>query len=66
MKKLFAVIALAGLLTACNNEEAAKKEAADKATADSVRVRGYNSINIRSNYQVLEIRSPKEILEYED
>ena len=37
MKKLFAIIAVAGLLTACNNEEAAKKEAADKATADSVR-----------------------------
>ena len=30
------------------------------------RIRGYNSINIRSNYQALEIRSPKEILEYED
>lgn len=30
------------------------------------RIRGYNSINIRNNYQVLEIRSPKEILEYED
>ena len=30
------------------------------------RIRGYNSINIRSNYQSLEIRSPKEILEYED
>lgn len=30
------------------------------------RIRGYNSINIRSNYQTLEIRSPKEILEYED
>jgi predicted nucleic acid-binding protein len=30
------------------------------------RIRGYNSINIRSNYQQLEIRSPKEILEYED
>lgn len=30
------------------------------------RIRGYNSINIRSNYQPLEIRSPKEILEYED
>ena len=26
------------------------------------RIRGYNSINIRSNYQSLEIRSPKEIL----
>ena len=30
------------------------------------RIRGYNSINIRSNYQSLEIRSPKEIFEYED
>lgn len=30
------------------------------------RIRGYNSINIRSNYHSLEIRSPKEILVYED
>ncbi len=30
------------------------------------RIRGYNSINIRSNYHSLEIRSPIEILEYED
>lgn len=30
------------------------------------RIRGYNSINTRSNYQTLEIRSPKEIIEYED
>lgn len=30
------------------------------------RIRGYNSINIRLNYQSLEIRSPKEIIEYED
>lgn len=37
MKKLFAIIAVAGLLTACNNEEAAKIEAAEKATADSLR-----------------------------
>jgi predicted nucleic acid-binding protein len=29
------------------------------------RIRGYNSINIRSNYQSLEIRSPKEIIGYE-
>lgn len=29
------------------------------------RIRGYNSINIRFNYQPLEIRSPKEIIEYE-
>lgn len=30
------------------------------------RIRGYNSINLRMNYISLEIRSPKEILEYED
>ena len=30
------------------------------------RIRGFNSINISSNYQVLEIRSPQEILEYEE
>ena len=30
------------------------------------RIRGYNSINIKMNYSSLEIRSPKEILEYED
>lgn len=30
------------------------------------RIRGYNSVNIRSNYPSLEIRSPKEILEYEE
>lgn len=30
------------------------------------RIRGYNSINIRLNYTPLEIRSPKEITEYED
>ena len=30
------------------------------------RIRGYNSINIKINYSSLEIRSPKEILEYED
>jgi len=30
------------------------------------KIRGYNSINLRSNYQPLEIRSPKEIIEYED
>jgi len=29
------------------------------------RIRGYNSINNRLNYQSLEIRSPKEIIEYE-
>jgi len=30
------------------------------------RIRGYNSINIRLNYGNLEIRSPKEIITYED
>lgn len=30
------------------------------------RIRGYNSINLRCNYQSLEIRSPKEIIVYED
>ncbi len=30
------------------------------------RIRGYNAINIRSNYSLLEIRSPKEIIQYED
>ncbi|MET4082276.1 putative nucleic acid-binding protein [Pedobacter sp. UYP30] len=30
------------------------------------RIRGYNSVNLRMNYLSLEIRSPKELLEYED
>lgn len=30
------------------------------------RIRGYNAINIKMKYLSLEIRSPKEILEYED
>ncbi len=30
------------------------------------RIRGYNSINLRSNYPSLEIRSPKEIVDYEN
>jgi predicted nucleic acid-binding protein len=30
------------------------------------RIRGYNSVNMRANYPTLEIRSPKEIIEYED
>lgn len=30
------------------------------------RIRGYNSVNLKMNYLSLEIRSPKEILEYED
>ncbi|MCF8357209.1 MAG: hypothetical protein K9H26_00520 [Prolixibacteraceae bacterium] len=30
------------------------------------RIRGYNSINMKMNYAPIEIRSPKEIIEYED
>jgi hypothetical protein len=30
------------------------------------RIRGYNSVNIRSGYTALEIRSPKDIINYED
>ena len=30
------------------------------------RIRGYNSINLRMNYPSLEIRSPKEIIDYEN
>lgn len=30
------------------------------------RIRGYNSINLREGYQQLDIRSPKEIIGYED
>ncbi len=30
------------------------------------RIRGYNSINLRMNYPPLEIRSPKEIVDYEN
>lgn len=30
------------------------------------RIRGYNSVNLRMNYPSLEIRSPKEIVEYEN
>lgn len=29
------------------------------------RIRGYNSVNLRQGYQVLEIRSPKDIVDYE-
>ena len=30
------------------------------------RIRGYNAVNLKSGYQTLEIRSPKDIIEYED
>lgn len=30
------------------------------------RIRGYNGINIKNGYPVLEIRSPKEVIDYED
>jgi len=30
------------------------------------RIRGYNSINIRKGYSILEIRSPKDMIDYEN
>lgn len=30
------------------------------------RIRGYNAINIKNGYQALEIRSPKDLINYED
>ena len=30
------------------------------------RIRGYNSVNLRHGYSTLEIRSPKDIIDYED
>jgi len=30
------------------------------------RIRGYNSINLRNGYSTLEIRSPKDLINYED
>ncbi|MDB5191686.1 MAG: hypothetical protein JWQ96_1249 [Segetibacter sp.] len=30
------------------------------------RIRGYNSVNLRQGYTTLEIRSPKDIVDYED
>jgi len=30
------------------------------------RIRGYNSINIKNGYRILEIRSPREFRKYED
>jgi len=30
------------------------------------RIRGYNAVNIKNGYSVLEIRSPKELINYED
>ena len=30
------------------------------------RIRGYNSVNLRQGYPALEIRSPKDIIDYED
>jgi len=30
------------------------------------RIRGYNSVNLRQGYMTIEIRSPKDIIDYED
>jgi hypothetical protein len=30
------------------------------------RIRGYNSVNLKHNYPAIEIRSPKEMIDYEN
>ena len=37
-----------------------------KHIVNITRIRGYNSVNLKKGYQTLEIRSPKEIIDYED
>jgi hypothetical protein len=37
-----------------------------KHIVNLVRIQGYNSVNLRRGYPLLEIRTPKEILPYED
>jgi len=37
-----------------------------KHIVNVLRIRGYNSINIRSGYSTLEIRSPKDLINYEN
>jgi predicted nucleic acid-binding protein len=36
-----------------------------KHIVNILRIRGYNSINLKNGYQTLEIRSPKDIINYE-
>ncbi|MFH0866884.1 MAG: PIN domain protein [Bacteroidota bacterium] len=37
-----------------------------KHIVNVTRIRGYNSVNIKLGYPIIDIRSPKEIVEYED
>jgi predicted nucleic acid-binding protein len=37
-----------------------------KHIVNVTRIRGYNSVNIKLGYSTIDIRSPKEIVEYED
>ena len=37
-----------------------------KHIVNIIRIRGYNSINLRNGYSTLEIRSPKDLINYED
>ncbi|HEV2851497.1 MAG TPA: PIN domain protein [Thermoanaerobaculia bacterium] len=37
-----------------------------KHVVNLVRIQGYNSVNLRHGYPLLEIRTPKEVLPYED
>lgn len=37
-----------------------------KHIVNVIRIRGYNSINLRNGYSILEIRSPKELINYEN
>ncbi|MEX0596581.1 MAG: PIN domain-containing protein [Candidatus Paceibacterota bacterium] len=37
-----------------------------KHIVNLARIRGYNSVNLKTGYPVIEIRSPKELIKYED
>jgi predicted nucleic acid-binding protein len=37
-----------------------------KHIVNHIRIRGYNSVNFKYGHKILDIRSPREILEYED
>jgi len=37
-----------------------------KHIVNVTRIRGYNSINIKNGYKILEIRSPRDFIQYED
>jgi len=37
-----------------------------KHIVNVIRIRGYNSINLRNGYSILEIRSPKDLINYEN